>query len=103
MPTNKRGVERSRRVLFDIAVDRPGDGREVLAQRETRAQRRLDVRHEQRRADAFARDVADEQRDLAVGDLKVIEEVAADFARRHRDALDFRQAESKRRVRQHLG
>ena len=39
---------------------------------------------------------------LPFGDLEVVEEVAADFARRHRHALDLRQAEPQRRLRQHV-
>ena len=47
-------------------------------------------------------DVADEQRDQAGIELEVVEEIAADFARRHRDPLYFGQAEMQRRVRQHV-
>ena len=75
---------------------------EILAEREARPQRRLEVRHQQRRADALARHVADEQGDAAVAQLEVVEEVAADFARRHRHALDLGQAEHQRPLRQHV-
>ncbi len=78
------------------------DRRQILAEREARAQRRLDVRHQQRGADALAGHVADEQRDLAAVEHEVVEEVAADFARRHRDALDLGQPETQRRLRQHV-
>ena len=37
------------------------------------------------------------------GQREVVEEVAADLARRHRDALHLRQAEVQRRARQHVG
>ena len=103
MPTNNVAYDGSRRIVFDVAIDRAGDGRKILSEREARAERRLDVRHQQRGADALTGDVADEQCDLAVRHLKVIEEIAADFTRRHRDALDFGQTETKRPVRQHLG
>ena len=46
--------------------------------------------------------VAHQQRDVAVVEHEVVEEVAADFARRHRDALHFGEAEVQRRMRQHF-
>ena len=87
---------------LDVAVDGFGDRRQPLAEREARAQRRLDVGHQQRGADPLAGHVADQQRDEARVELEVVEEVAADFARRHRDALHFRQAEVQRRARLHV-
>ena len=99
----ERRVDRSGGVRLDVAVDGLGDRRQSLAEGEAGAERGLDVRHQQRGADALAGHVADEQRDEAGVELKVVEEVAADFARRHRDALHFGQAEMQRRARQHLG
>ena len=98
----QRRVDRPRRVPFDVDVDLPRDRVEILAEREPRAQRRLDVRHQERRADALARDVADEQRDAPVGQREVVEEIAADFLGRHRHALDLGQAEAQRALRQHV-
>src|SRR5205085_8287388 len=52
----------------EIVFDRRGD-----------AQRRLHARHDQRRADAFAGDVADGESEVAVGKLEEVVVVAADF------------------------
>ena len=98
----ERRVDRPGRVALDVDVDLARDRVEILAEREPRAQRRLDVRHEERGADALARDVADEQRDAPVGQREVVEEIAADFPGRHRDALDLGQPEAQRRLRQHV-
>ena len=98
----ERRVDRPGRVALDVDVDLARDRVEILTEREPRAQRRLDVRHEERGADALARDVADEQRDPAVGQREVVEEIAADFLGRHRDALDLGQPEAQRTLRQHV-
>ena len=102
MPTNKRRVDRAGRVALDVDVDLPRDRVEILAEREPRAQRRLDVGHEQRRAHALARHVADEQRNPSVAQREVVEEIAADFLGRHRHALDLGQPEAERALRQHV-
>ena len=86
---------------MSTSISRAIDG-EILAERQPRAQRRLDVGHQQRRADALARHVADEQREVAVAEREVVEEVAADLARRDRHALDLRRAQAQRPVRQHV-
>jgi hypothetical protein len=70
---------------------------------EPRAERRLDVRHEQRSADAFSGDVADKQRQSSIGQHEIVEEVTADLPGRNRDAGDFRRTGGQRAARQHLG
>ena len=59
-------VDAAGRVLIELAIEPIGERGEIGLVRQPRAQRRLDVRHQQRRADALARDVADEQREAAV-------------------------------------
>ena len=71
--------------------------------RQSRAERRLHVGHQQRGADALARHVPDEQREALVGKREIIEEVAAHLTRRNGDALDLRCTETQRGTRQHLG
>ena len=99
----QRRVHRSRRVRFDVAIDLVGE----IADRSWPSARRV-------RSDAwmFAMSSAaptplpdtspTSSATWPLGDLEVVEEVAADFARRHRHALDLRQSETERRVRQHL-
>ena len=68
--------------LIELAVEPIGQRREIRLVRQPRAQRRLDVGHQQRGADALAGHVADEQREPTVGQHEVVEEIAADFTRR---------------------
>ncbi len=98
----QRRVNRSGRVALDVDVNLPRDRVEILTEREPRAQRRLDVRHEERGTHALARHVADEQRNPPVAQREVVEEIAADFLGRHRHALDLGQPEPERALRQHV-
>ena len=66
MPDEERRVDGPGVLRFDVDVDLARDRGEILAEGEARAQRRLDVGHQQRGADALARHVADEQRQIAV-------------------------------------
>ncbi len=85
-----------------VAVDGHRDVGQALAQSETCAQRRLDVGHQERRTDTLARDVANDQRNLAVLKREVIEKVAADFPRRNGHALHLCEPEQHRLARQHV-
>ena len=78
----QREVDGAGRGLVDLAIELGGEPREIGLERQPRPQRRLHVGHQQRGADALARHVADEQRQPSVRQREVIEEVAADFARR---------------------
>ena len=83
-------------------VDLSRDRVEVLAKREACPQGRLNVRHQERSADALARDVADEEGNPSVMEREVVEKIAADFLRRNRHALELGQPESERALRQHV-
>ena len=101
-PEEQRVVGGERLLGAHLVVERVHEPRQVALERQARADRRLHVRHQQRGRNALARDVAHQDRDLAVREREVVEEIAAHLARRDRDAADLGEAGAKRPARQEL-
>ena len=96
----EREVDASWRVLIELAIETIGQPGEIRLVRKAGAQRRLDVGHQERRAHALARHIADEQSQPAVGQYEVVEEVSADFGPGERRSSA---GPDRRTRRQHLG
>ncbi len=85
-PQEQREVDAVGRLRVDLTIEAVGELRQIGFERQPRPQRRLHVGHQQRGADALAGDVADQQRQAAVRQREVVEEVAADLARGKRES-----------------
>ena len=75
---------------LQVAVEAVGDVELVGRVDDLGPQVRADGCHDQRRGDPLARDVPDEERETAVRQVEVVEEVSPDFACRHRHTGDLR-------------
>jgi hypothetical protein len=98
----ERGVHRPGRIGVDVTVERIGHCGEILAKAQSDLERRLDVGHEQGRADALPRDVAHQQRDVSAVEHEVIEKISSDLTSRHGHARHFSETKMQRRVRKHF-
>ncbi len=98
----QRQVHLARRVLGHVAIEGIDERRQVEFERKPCAQRGLDVRHEQRRANSLAGHVAHQQRNRSAWQAEVVEKVAADLARGNGHASDLGESHPQRFARQHV-